>query len=88
MAAPTWFKVVLGMHALALLAILVWYFFFEGFLGYGYGELVYVGLMLVALCAALVLLFIRLDRTLVWVICAGLVVMDFCIVHIFENVLR
>lgn len=88
MVTPTWFKLVLGIHALALLAILVWYFFFEGFLGYGYGELIYVGLMVVALCIVLVLLFSKMDRILVWAICAGLVMMDFYIVQVFENVLR
>ena len=87
-ATPIWFKVVLGMHALALLVILVWYFFLDGFLGYGYGELVYMGLMLVALVAVLVLLFIRLDRVLMWMICAGIVLMDYFIVQVFENVLR
>lgn len=83
-----WFRIFLALHALALLAILIWYFFFEGFLGYGYGELVCVGLMLAAFMAVVGLLFSRPRRAFVWMCCACLLLMDVYIVRVFENVLR
>ncbi len=83
---PSWYKAVLWVHTLALLAFLIWYFFFEGYLGMGYGELIYVGMILAAFAGLLFLIFKSIDKAYTWLILGCLLIMDFWLFQLLRDV--
>lgn len=69
--------ILLWTNLIAISAFLCWYFFGEGYLGYGYGELVYVAIIVACYVAVCLLLFFsrRLSQSLLGVL-IGLIVFD------------
>lgn len=70
--------VLLWMNLMAISIFLYWYIFHEGYLGYGYGEMVYFAFILVCYIAVCFLLFFkhRLNQSLPAIL-LGLFAFDF-----------
>ena len=51
------FKIILGIHLLINISFLYWYIWDGGFLGYGYGELVYVLIILIFTLISISIIF-------------------------------
>ena len=51
------FKIILGVHLVINISFLYWYIWGGGFLGYGYGELVYVLIILITTLISISLMF-------------------------------
>jgi hypothetical protein len=51
------YRFILSIHLAIITIFLAWYFCLGGYLGYGYGELVYISIIIVVQLISLILLF-------------------------------
>lgn len=63
------FKSSLAIHLIINIIFLVWYFYFDGFLGYGYGELLYVlFICIITLTSSLFLIYFKKIKDFIYII--------------------
>lgn len=51
------YKLLAILNSIYILYFLIWYFFFDGYLGFGYGELVYILIIIIVLLICMIVIF-------------------------------